>query len=171
MHWWKKFLYLYFQHVLCVITVVTQKGGGALKGTEILPLGIRAANALVSYVSYIGKIIYPHRLAVFYPHPAFNLPAWKPIVSLAVLVIVSAAIVYFGRRRPYLIIGWLWYLGTLVPVIGIVQSGGQAMADRYIYLPAIGIFIIVTWALPSYLPNGDTERLYLEHRRRCCWQQ
>ena len=147
--------------ILCVVTIATQKGGGALKGTEILPLGIRMANALVSYVSYIGKIIYPARLAVFYPHPAFNLPAWKPIVSLVVLVAISAAIVYFGRRRPYLIMGWLWYLGTLVPVIGIVQSGGQAMADRYTYLPAIGIFIMAAWGAPELFAQWRYRKIIL----------
>jgi hypothetical protein len=147
--------------ILCVITVVTQKGGGVLKATEILSFGIRMANALVSYVSYIGKMIYPTRLAVFYPHPAFNLPVWKPIVSLIVLVAVSAVIVYFGRRRPYLITGWLWYIGTLVPVIGIVQSGGQAMADRYTYLPEIGIFIMVAWGASELFAERRYRKIML----------
>lgn len=147
--------------VVCVITIAAQRSGGVLKATEILPLEVRIANALVSYVSYIGKMIYPVELAVFYPHPAFNLPVWKPVASFAALLALSVAIVYLGRRRPYLIMGWLWYLSTLVPVIGIVQAGGQAMADRYTYLPAIGIFIIAAWGTSELFDQWQYRRIIL----------
>jgi len=110
-----------------------------------LPLNYRIANALVSYVTYINKMIYPSNLAVFYPHLGDSLPALQAIVCFIKLAVVSAVVIYMARRRRYLIVGWLWYLGTLVPVIGLVQVGSQAMADRYTYLPSIGIFIMVAW--------------------------
>lgn len=133
--------------VLCIITVSTQKSGDALKFNENFPFSVRLANALVSYVSYIGKMIYPARLAVFYPHPGYSLPLWKPVVAFMVLAAVSAAAIRFGYRRPYFPVGWFWFLGTLVPVIGLVQAGDQAMADRYAYLTLIGLFIIVAWSI------------------------
>lgn len=142
--------------ILCVITFAGQKSGGVLKGIEILPFDIRAANALVSYTGYIYNLIYPHHLAAFYPHPGYNLPPWKPIISLVILAVVSTFVVCWSRRKPYLLTGWFWYLGILVPVIGIVQAGSQAMADRYTYLPAVGIFIIVAWEADELF----TERQY-----------
>jgi len=130
--------------VLCVVTFLSQQGGEAVKR---LPLNLRIENAVVSYVSYIGKLIYPSRLAVFYPHPLGSLPTWKPIVCFLILIVVSVIVLYRGRSKRFLIVGWLWYLGTLIPVIGLVQVGDQAMADRYTYLPSIGIFIIVAWGV------------------------
>ncbi|UCC21917.1 MAG: tetratricopeptide repeat protein [Planctomycetota bacterium] len=130
----------------CVATYIVPKSRETTTSMDFGPLSSRMANALVSYASYIWKMFYPSRLAVLYPHPGDNLPIWQVIVSLTSLAVLSAVIIYWGRRRRYLLVGWLWYLGTLVPVIGLVQVGAQAMADRYTYLSAIGIFIIVVWS-------------------------
>lgn len=137
--------------VSCVITYIVQQSTGALKLTETLPLNIRLSNALVSYSGYIVKMVYPSRLAVLYPLGANGLPSWQPAASLLVLIVVSVGIIYTARRRPYLVVGWLWYLGTLVPVIGLVQVGSQSMADRYTYLPSIGIFIIIAFGAAELL--------------------
>jgi len=140
---------LFLAAVLSAVTFFAQKGIGAVAPADKLGLNLRLANAFVSYIRYIGKIFYPAGLAVFYPHPLRSLPLWQPIVCLFILVVVSAAVIYVGRR--YLVVGWLWYLGVLVPVIGLVQVGNQAMADRYTYLPAIGIFIMLTWGITELL--------------------
>ena len=97
------------------------------------------------YVSYLGKFVYPVRLAVFYPHPGTALPLWQVVTASLVLCGISAGVFAWGRRQPYLLVGWLWYLGMLVPVIGLVQVGYQAMADRYTYLPQIGIYMMLAW--------------------------
>jgi len=131
--------------VSSIIAFAAQQSAGALKQAESLTLNVRIANALVSYVSYIVKMFYPRHLAVLYPHMVDRLPLWQPIVSFLILAVVSAVVIYAGRRRRYLAVGWLWYLGTLVPVSGLIQVGSHAMADRYTYLPSIGIFIMVAW--------------------------
>lgn len=115
--------------------------------TSCYPLGVRAANALVAYVAYIGKTFWPARLVYPYPHPANTLPVWQVIGSAFLLALISAGAILYAKRRPYLAVGWFWYLGTLVPMIGLVQvgGGGQAMADRYAYVPLIGLFIALTW--------------------------
>jgi len=131
--------------VSSVITFIASRSGGAVAQVEYLPPSFRIANALASYISYFNKMIYPSKLAIFYPHPGYSLSALQAIVCFIKLAAVSAVVIYMARRRRYLIVGWLWYLGTLVPVIGLVQVGAQAMADRYTYLPSIGIFIMVAW--------------------------
>ena len=131
---------------LSVITYLVQKSGGAVKTGQHLTIDIRIANAVASYIEYLGKIFYPRRLAPFYPHPGETLGFLWPLLCLLILVAVSAVVIYLARRRRYLAFGWLWYLGLLVPVLGLIQSGGQALADRYLYLPSVGIFIIVGWA-------------------------
>ena len=123
------------------ITIIIQTKGGAV---ENYPLNIRFANAIVSYVRYIGKTIWPSHLAVFYPHPGMW-PWWQVIVSFVLLGVVTFLVISSLRMQPYLAVGWLWYLGTLVPVIGLVQVGSQAMADRYTYVPLIGLFIMFAW--------------------------
>jgi len=131
------------------ITLIAQQK--AMTSIEALPLNLRIINALASYVSYLVKMIYPHRLALLYPHPFSKILLWQPIIYFAILAAISAAVIYLARRQRYLATGWLWYLGTLVPVIGIVQVGAQSMADRYTYLPSIGIFIMVAWGVPEIL--------------------
>jgi len=130
--------------ILSLVTYIAQHGTDAMDFVD-LSLSTRISNAAVSYVSYIAKMVYPARLAVLYPHPLDGLENWKIILSLVILIGISFYMIYSIRRRRWFVTGWLWYLGTLVPVIGIVQSGGQAMADRYTYLPLIGIFIIIAW--------------------------
>ncbi|WP_051408851.1 tetratricopeptide repeat protein [Syntrophorhabdus aromaticivorans] len=134
----------------CVVTYFVQHHGGMMRGMEILSLGTRLANALVSYAAYMGKMLWPVNLAVLYPHPVWW-PAWKVIAGAVVFLSLTALAVKTGRRRPYLPVGWLWYVGTLIPVIGIVQVGSQAMADRYTYIPLIGLFIIAAWGIPGLL--------------------
>jgi tetratricopeptide (TPR) repeat protein len=136
-----------------VITCIVQIG----YGTEVLadlPLKLRTANAFVSYVSYITKMIYPARLAALYPYPYpyDSFPVWQSIVSCVLLIVIFLSVVYLARRYRHLAVGWLWYFGTLVPVIGLVQVGAQAMADRYSYIPSIGLFIMVSFSgyLVSY---------------------
>jgi protein O-mannosyl-transferase len=113
-------------------------------GIDILPLSVRISNAAVSYISYIWKMIYPVGLSVFYPYPRGGIPGWE--ITLATVLFAAATITIISARRRYMLVGWLWYLGTLVPVIGLVQVGDQAMADRYTYLPLTGIFIMIAWS-------------------------
>jgi len=115
-----------------------------------LPLAARTANALVSYLVYIGKMFWPQALAVLYPYPDAN-PLWQAAAAGAILTTAVLLVVKYGRRFPYLAVGWFWYLGTLVPVVGIVQVGAQSHADRYTYLPLIGLFIMIAWGIPELL--------------------
>ena len=134
----------------CVMTVIAQKSWGAVAKISIVPFNQRVGNALVSYCDYILKTFWPVDLAVFYPHPIKSLAVWKVAVSLAVLVAITIVVILLRRRR-YLLVGWFWYVGTLVPVIGLVQVGGQALADRYTYVPLTGIFIMLAWAAGDFV--------------------
>jgi len=146
---------------LGLVTYLAQRGTGATVSLEALPLGARFANALVSYVSYLGKTFWPDDLAAFYPHPLNGIPAWQVLGAALFLGLVSAAAARpsVRRRRPYLLVGWLWYLGTLLPVIGLVQVGYQGMADRYTYLPLVGVFIMIAWGLPDLAGEGRMRRV------------
>ena len=132
------------------ITLSVQKTGGAIQN-EYFPLSLRTLNALTSYAHYLWKMIWPRNLAVFYPHPGSDLPWWLGAAAGLLLLAVSIAVVRAGRRLPFLLVGWLWYLVTLGPVIGLVQVGRQGMADRYTYLPLTGVFIMVAWGAPALL--------------------
>ena len=146
--------------VSSIVTSVAQQEGGALSSLERLPFGIRIANALVSYVKYIRKMFWPRDLAIIYPHPMSSPPVWQVMGAVLALVCLSALIIWAARRRPYLAVGWLWYIGTLVPMIGLVQTGAHALADRFTYVPLIGIFIIIAWGVPDLLALGRVERRY-----------
>jgi tetratricopeptide (TPR) repeat protein len=114
-------------------------------------------NALVSYVAYLEKTMWPVGLSVRYPHPGASLPAWKVVTAAGILLAVTAVAIRWLRSRPYVAVGWLWYLGTLVPVIGLVQAGDQAMADRYSYIPLVGVFVAIAWGVrdaSSAWPRG-----------------
>ncbi len=130
-----------------IVTFAAQTSGRAVATFEQFSLPARAANAVVSYAAYLWKTVWPRDLAVFYPHPRGSLPSWEVAGSAIVLALVTALAIRARRRRPYVLTGWLWYLGTLVPVIGLVQVGGQAMGDRYTYVPLVGIFLIAVWGL------------------------
>ena len=108
---------------------------------------MRLENAPVAYLRYIGMTLWPERLAAFYPLPAGDFPIWQWAGSLLLLIAISILVVRYRTQFPYLLVGWLWYLGTMVPVIGLVQVGGQALADRYSYIPSIGLFLIASWGL------------------------
>jgi len=133
-----------------IMTLYAQQSANAVASLELFPLSVRIANALVSYVHYIGKMFWPCCLAVFYPYPV-NIPLWQVAGASLSLATISLIAFRYGSRHPYLIVGWLWYLGMLGPVIGFVQIGSQAMADRYTYMPLIGLFIIFAWGLPKVL--------------------
>jgi protein O-mannosyl-transferase len=133
-----------------VVTMVAQRSGGTVADASALPLSVRMGNAVVSYAAYIGKTVWPSSLSVFYPHLEHPWP-WSDIIAAAVILIaITAAALYF-RRAHYLPMGWCLFVITLVPVIGIVQVGSQAMADRYAYVPCIGLFIITAWGLGDVL--------------------
>jgi tetratricopeptide (TPR) repeat protein len=143
-----------------LMTLWAQKGTGALSSLEALPLEFRISNALVSYVRYLTKAIWPTNLAVFYPPPE----AW-PVGVVAgaamMLITITGLVFWFAMKFPQLPIGWFWFLGTLVPVIGLIQVGRQAMADRYSYLPLIGIFIAVVWSVSDWAARVATARKWM----------
>ena len=147
---WEKIPLFALTAVTIVATIVVQEKVGALKSLEAFPLTTRIANALVSYSTYMAKMVWPHNLAVYYPHPN-TIPLWQVAGAGFLLICVSVLVIKAARNRPYLAVGWLWYLGTLVPVIGLVQVGSQAMADRYTYISLIGLFIMIAWGVPSIL--------------------
>jgi tetratricopeptide (TPR) repeat protein len=145
---WEKIPLFALSAVSSAITLVNQQAVGAMSSLKAIPLDTRIANSLFSYVSYIWKMIWPQNLAVIYPHPGM-LPPWQVLGAGILLAVITLAVIWKSKSFPYLTVGWLWYLGTLVPVIGLVQVGVQAMADRYTYIPLIGIFIMMAWGVPS----------------------
>jgi tetratricopeptide (TPR) repeat protein len=143
------------------LTFMAQQSSGAVKPLESFSLTVRIANAFVSYASYAVKAIWPHNLTVFYPHPGNALPMWQ--VFGAILLVVGASVLSIRslKKYPYIAVGLFWYLGTLVPVIGLVQVGDQAMADRYTYIPLIGLFIIVSWGFSDLLTGRHYQKIVL----------
>jgi tetratricopeptide (TPR) repeat protein len=139
-----------------VITIYAQNKGGAIKSFDMIPFLLRVENALIAYVKYIFKTFWPQDLAVLYPFP-FSIPLWEVIGSLLLLLLVSVATFRVRHRHPYLLVGWFWFLVTLLPVIGLIQVGLQSMADRYTYIPLTGLFIMAAWGVPN-LTKG------LQHR-------
>src|SRR5208282_5388815 len=141
-----------------VVTTVAQRSRGAVAWESILPLSWRLQNAIVSYVAYIGKTGWPAKLAVFYPHPLHSL-SWSDVIAAAIiLVAITMAVLHFHRAR-YLAMGWFLFVITLIPVIGIIQVGRQAMADRYAYIPCIGLFIILAWGLSDVVTAAAIPRV------------
>jgi tetratricopeptide (TPR) repeat protein len=130
-----------------VVTAIAQSHGGAVRTFEEASLALRLSNALVSYANYLLLAFWPNDLSVFYPFPRAGIPGWQIIGAALLLIGITAFCVFERKIRPYLIVGWLWFLGTLVPVIGLVQVGGQTMADRYFYIPSIGLFIAIVFGL------------------------
>ena len=135
-----------------VVTMVVQRNGAAVESLESLPADARLENALVAYCRYLGKMIWPTDLAVLYPHPG-RWPVAEVILAGLFLLAVSLLVVAQRRRHPYLLVGWLWFLGTLVPVIGLVQVGQQSMADRYTYLPSLGLLLAAVWGIDALIPG------------------
>ena len=147
----EKIPFFLFMFGSCLITLFAQKG--ALWSSSALSLQFRAANALISYIRYLSKIFCPTKLALIYPYPHFW-PLGEVVAAATVLAVLSIIFILQAKRFPYLAVGWLWFLGTLIPVIGLVQAGIQSMADRYTYLPAIGIFILVAWGISDLLNSS-----------------
>jgi len=135
-----------------VITYMVQKSSGAVSTLAVIPVHVRIGNAIVSYVSYIGKMIWPHNLTVLYPYPK-SIINWQVVGAGLLLAAITVVVFRMVKTKPYFAVGWFWFLGTLVPVIGLVQVGLQAMADRYTYVPLIGLFIMVAWGVPDILGN------------------
>jgi tetratricopeptide (TPR) repeat protein len=129
-----------------VVTMQAQQTGGAVRSTTEFPFGVRIANAIYAYAVYIWKMIWPSHLAPLYPHPGDSLPVWRVLLAGVILAIITALVWKFRSRR-YLLVGWFFFLGMLVPVIGLVQVGEAAMADRYAYIPLIGIFVMIAFAV------------------------
>jgi tetratricopeptide (TPR) repeat protein len=138
-------------------TYIVQAGAGAVAG---LPVGERLANAVLAYASYTAKLFWPTDLALIYPHPR-HWPAWLALGAMAVLLVWTFLCVYNWRKRPFLAVGWFWFLGTLVPTVGLIQVGAQAMADRYTYLPSIGVFIVVAWGAAEYFSARSSGKFIL----------
>jgi protein O-mannosyl-transferase len=147
--------------VSSVVTFIFQQRGGAVADSNRLLLDERVINAIVSYLTYIGKMIWPTQLAVLYPHPVNTIPVSRVVIYGTILVLITIFFVCYRRRHKYLLVGWLWYMGTLVPVIGIVQVGSQAMADRYTYIPLIGIFIIIAFGVTELLQKIPSRKIIL----------
>ena len=145
---WEKLPLLALSAAASAVAVVVQRAAGAMESVAALPLGSRVANAIVAYAWYVRATIWPSGLAVFYPlRPIAPASLATALASLAALSALAIA----GRRRPALLVGWLWFLGTLVPVIGLVKVGAQARADRFTYLPQIGLLLMIAWGLPDLL--------------------
>ncbi len=140
----------------CLVTFGVQKKGGAMVLTH-LPIWQRVANAVVAYMRYMEKLAWPHDLAVLYPYN-YSLPLWQVLASALVLVLASMVALRVARRRPYVMVGWFWFVITLVPVIGLVQVGEQSLADRYTYIPATGLFVLVVWGAAEMLGRQPWSR-------------
>ena len=143
----------------CLITYLAQQRGGGLVASDLFPPASRWGNALVSYVGYLGKTVWPHHLILFYPHPGSSLSREAIALSLLLLTCITLLALAGRRRHPWLIAGWLWYLGMLVPVLGLVQVGLQGMADRYSYLPGIGLLIACVGEASSIAVRRSRNRL------------
>jgi protein O-mannosyl-transferase len=139
-----------------ILTFWAQNKGGSIASIKNIPFSERFANAIVSYAAYLWKTIWSFNLAVFYPYE-WSLPLWKVLLSASILILITVTVLYYIRKLPFLFVGWFIYLGTLVPVIGLVQVGSQAMADRYTYMPSIGIAFMLTWGI-LYLVQSENIR-------------
>jgi len=139
----------------CIVTFLVQEYSGAMTSGELFSLKIRVSNTFVSYVIYIIKMIWPARLAVLYPHPGRSLSMAMVFGSVFILLFLSVIFIYFGRRQKFLTVGWLWFIGTMIPVIGLVQVGPQALADRYTYMPLTGLFIIMAFSAKEFISKRN----------------
>jgi protein O-mannosyl-transferase len=147
--------------VSAVITFLTQRNSGAVTNIDAISLNNRIANVFLAYTRYIGKTFWPRNLAVFYPFDAAGIPFQQIAMCVLLLLVISVFVIRFGRNQRYLPVGWFWFVGTLIPVIGIVQVGSQAYADRYTYIPYIGLFIMIAWLLPQLLSKWPQRKIIL----------
>ena len=157
---WEKAPFIFLTIVSSIVTIRAQNKSGSVISMEHISFLERIANAIISYVSYLGKTFWPVDLAVFYPYGHF-FPFWEVLVSCFILLGITIVVIYAFKKLPFLFMGWFWYFGTLIPVIGLVQVGEQAMADRYTYLPSIGIAIGLAWGIPLLFPREDMRKKIL----------
>jgi tetratricopeptide (TPR) repeat protein len=153
----EKWAFFVLTIVFCIVTVVSQTNSGAIKYGAVFTIGERITNALTAYVGYLFHTVWPVGLIPFYPHRGTGIPIWSVLISALILLGISVIVYRFRTAKPYLLVGWFWFLGTLVPVIGLVQVGRQAMADRYTYLPHIGLLLMVCWLAWEWA-NTDSRR-------------
>lgn len=156
---WEKIPLFVLSAISSFITFIVQQHGGAVASIKSLSLKARIANAIVSYASYLGNMIWPLKLTMLYPIREWHIG--QVVISGALIVLLTALAVRTWRRHPYIAVGWFWYLGTLVPVIGLVQVGPQRMADRYTYIPLIGVFIIIAWGLSDISKKWRYQKVVL----------
>jgi len=140
--------------ISAAVTIFAQQHGGAINSLETYPVHIRIMNALISYAGYMKKMFYPVGLSGFYPHPGNSVSLLCASGAFLLFGVISAVAIWRIKAQPYLTVGWLWYIGTLIPVIGLVQVGNQAMADRYTYIPLIGLFVMIAWGIPDFLSQS-----------------
>lgn len=153
----EKIPFLCLTIAICIMTFWAQNRDGQIASLEILPLVNRLSNALVSYTFYLKNTLWPYNLSVFYPYE-YSLPLWKTFVAGIILATTTCGVLYYIKRVPFLFAGWFIYLVTLAPVVGFVQSGGQSMADRYTYLPSIGLVIMLTWGFLAMMKTKRTRK-------------
>jgi len=158
---WEKVPFFTLAVVSSVVTFIVQERGGAVKLLEMYSIQTRIINAFVAYIEYIVNMVWPVKLAVLYPHPGNSLPIWKGVVTGLVMVLITVLVIRKARKIQYLAVGWFWYIVTLIPVIGIVQVGSQAMADRYTYITLIGLFVIIAWGANDLLSKWLRRKIWL----------
>jgi len=147
--------------IQCILTFIIQRSDEIIVPLKVLSLKTRIANTLVSYVSYVLKAIWPHNLAYYYPYPIGLFSVWQIYGAAFLILSIILGAIYLSRQYPYVLVGLFWYIGTLVPVIGLVQVSDQAMADRYTYIPLIGLFIVVAWGVPDILKKWHYRKFFL----------
>ena len=150
-----------------IVTMFAQRSGGAVRTLTLYTLPVRLETSLISYVRYLGKMFWPAKLAALYPHPTRLYPAWE-VAGAALLTIAVAALVLRARERRYLAVGWFWFLGSLVPMIGLVQVGDQALADRYAYIPFLGLFAAIVWLMADWTKSKRTSSAWLAVPATAC---
>ena len=156
----EKIPFIFLTILSSILAFWAQNKIGAIDKMKDTSFVERFSNAIVSYIAYLGKIFWSVNLTVYYPYDLL-LPLWKVLMSGIILLLITAFVLYYIRKLPFLFVGWLWYMGTLMPVIGLVQIGTQAMADRYTYLPSTGIAIILSWGIPLLFPREDIRKKIL----------
>ncbi len=154
---WEKAPFVFLTIISSIVTIWGQNKFGVVISMENLPFSTRIQNAVISYVSYLGKTFWPIDLAVFYPYK-YPFPLWQILLSCLILIVITIVVIYAIKKLPFLFVGWFWYLGTLIPVIGLMQVTSQAMADRFTYLPSIGIAIMLAWGIPLLFQREDMSR-------------
>lgn len=157
---WEKTPFFILTIASSIVTIWAQNKGGSFPTKGYLTFIQHVLNAVISYISYLKKIFRPVDLAVFYPYE-YSFLFWQILASCLILIGITILVIYYIKRLPFLFVGWFWYLGTLVPVIGLIQVGSQAIADRYTYLPSIGIVIMLVWGIPLLFPREKIRKKIL----------